>query len=101
MKLLSVNVGRAEQGISTGETGINKLPVHGSVAVSGAGLEGDVVCDTKHHGGPDQAVYVYGAPDYDWWMEALGRDLSYGAFGENLTIGGLESAGIRIGDRLE
>jgi MOSC domain-containing protein YiiM len=45
-------------------------------------------------------VYVYGTPDYEWWACELGRELSPGTFGENLTVSGLESAALDIGDRL-
>lgn len=104
MQLLSVNVGRERtiwDGETSGKTGIYKLPADGPVRVTSLGLEGDAVCDAKHHGGPDQAVYVYGAPDYAWWSEALGQELPPGTFGENLTISALESAGLRVGDRLQ
>lgn len=102
MLLLSVNIGEERVvGKTRGskKSGICKRSVRESVWVSSAGLSGDRICDTKHHGGVDQAVYVYGAPDYDWWSEELDRDLSPGTFGENLTISGLESARMRIGDR--
>lgn len=103
MIILSVNIGR-ETAIQTARssrlTGIYKLPVSEPARVTSLGLEGDAVCDTKHHGGVDQAVYVFGAPDYAWWSNELGRDLSPGTFGENLTFSGLESAGWAIGDRL-
>ena len=65
------------------------------------GLESDTICDTENHGGVDQAVYVYGVPDYDWWAEALAKPLQPGTFGENLTVSDLESAGLQVGDRLE
>ena len=35
-----------------------------AVEVMPLGLADDAVVDVKHHGGHDQAVYVYGAPDY-------------------------------------
>ena len=54
----------------------------------------------KHHGGPDQAVYVYGTVDYDWWSKELGKQLAPGTFGDNLTISELESAQFNIGDSL-
>lgn len=63
-------------------------------------MEGDAVVSTKHHGGPDPAVYVYGGADYAWWAERLSREVAPGTFGENLTISGLESATCNIGDRL-
>ena len=44
------------------------------------------IASKKHHGGPDQAVYVYGEHDYAWWSEQLGRPLEPGTFGENLTV---------------
>ncbi|MCX7802971.1 MAG: MOSC domain-containing protein, partial [Meiothermus ruber] len=53
----------------------------------------------EHHGGPDQAVYVYSAQDYDWWMEQLGEALLPGTFGENLTFSSFGAEPVRIGDR--
>ncbi len=64
------------------------------------GLEGDFIANQKHHGGPDQAVYIYGQADYDFWAEALGQPVEPGLFGENLTISGLESGNFNIGDYL-
>ena len=103
MKVISVNIGRArriETAKSTDLTGIFKTPADGPVRVTALGLEGDAVCDTKNHGGVDQAVYVYGIPDYAWWSAELGRELPPGTFGENVTIDGLVSASLVIGDRL-
>jgi MOSC domain-containing protein YiiM len=104
MKLLSVNLGveRAMPGVKeTGKTGIYKLPVTSPVQVLALGLPGDVICDVKHHGGVDQAVYVYGAGDYAWWSRELGYEVQAGTFGENLTISELESGPVRIGDRFQ
>ncbi|MEO7838477.1 MAG: MOSC domain-containing protein, partial [Anaerolineales bacterium] len=81
-------------------TGIFKLPTDKSVRVTKLGLEGDVIVSKKHHGGPDQAVYVYGAADYAWWANELGKEISPGTFGENLTISELESASFNVGDML-
>jgi len=103
MQLISINLGQQrEQQVGTRleTTGIYKIPTRGPVHVTPLGLQADFVCDQKHHGGPDQAVYVYGEPDYAWWSQELGRELSPGTFGENLTISGLESAAFSIGDRL-
>ena len=104
MQLFSVNVGSEEpieNAGKSGRTGIHKRPVDTPVEVTSGGLAGDTISDTKNHGGVDQAVYVYGVPDYDWWSEELGYELSPGIFGENLTIADLESATMGIGDRLE
>lgn len=101
LRILSVNVGKPE--IIPGHkapTGIVKRPVTGPVAIGPYGLAGDAIMDKKHHGGLDQAVYLYGQPDYDVFAHDLGRELPPGLFGENLTIAGLESAAINIGDRL-
>ena len=102
MHLLSVNVG-IETPIAgagkSGKTGIFKRGVDGPVALTPLGLAGDTIGDTENHGGVDQAVYVYGAPDYAWWSKELGRELPPGTFGENLTVSGLRSAECYIGDR--
>lgn len=103
MRLLSVNAGRGRaipRPRKPAKTGIHKRPVSGTVRVTAEGVEGDEILDTKNHGGVDQAVYLYGAPDYEWWEEALERELPPGIFGENLTISDLRSADARIGDRL-
>jgi len=101
MKVTSVNIGRPERiaGYKR-KTGIVKRPAQEAVEIGPLGLAGDAVLDTKNHGGPDQAVYIYGQPDYDFWAGELGRDLPPGLFGENLTIDGLESRKMLIGDRL-
>ena len=93
----------------TGATGIFKVPVDAPVRVevprpknSGpgqSGLIGDVICDIKHHGGPDQAVYAYAREDLDWWEQQLGRELPDGMFGENLTTEGLNLTDAVIGER--
>jgi MOSC domain-containing protein YiiM len=103
MRVLSVNVGAAEPikfAKTSGQTGIFKRPAPGPVQVAALGLAGDVICDIENHGGLDQAVYVYGEPDYAWWSKELGRELGPGTFGENITIAGLESARLSVGDRL-
>lgn len=82
------------------KTGIFKIPTQEAVRVTKLGLEGDVVVSKKHHGGPDQAVYIYGGADYAWWSGELGADLAPGAFGENLTVSDLESAAFNVGDLL-
>ena len=82
-------------------TGIFKEPVTGPVRAAGINLDGDRQADLSVHGGPDKAVYVYPAEHYPYWQEELGRKLSWGVFGENLTVEGapLESE-VGIGARL-
>jgi MOSC domain-containing protein YiiM len=103
MKLISINIGH-EQTLQRKDrlekTGIFKLPVDQPVNVTKLGLKKDVIVSKKHHGGPDQAIYIYGEPDYQWWSGELGKELFPGTFGENLTISGLESATFNIGDML-
>jgi MOSC domain-containing protein YiiM len=98
--LQSVNVGqpRPIPG-ARAETGIYKESVEGEVTIMKRGLDGDAVMDRKHHGGVDQAVYVYFADDYRWWAEQLGHELPPGTMGENLTIAGVEGRSVAVGDR--
>lgn len=101
----SVNVGvpravRAKSGLS----GIDKRPVGGAVRVAapgagGSGLDGDSICDTENHGGPNQAVYAFAREDLDWWQGQLGRDLANGSFGENLTTRGVDVTAARLGEQ--
>ena len=92
LRIVSVNVGREEPltiGKRATTSGIHKRAVSGTVAIGPLGIGHDAVIDTKHHGGADQAVYVYRQEDYDWWRAELGRDVAPGSFGDNLTVAGL------------
>ena len=103
MNLISVNLGQErilQRKDHVERTGIFKIPTDHRVRVTKLGLEGDVIVSKKHHGGPDQAIYVYGTADYEWWAQQLGKEISPGTFGENLTISELESAQFNIGDYL-
>jgi MOSC domain-containing protein YiiM len=103
MKLLSVNVSGPkpiERGGKSGQTGIFKESVKGSVQVGVLGLVGDSQVDSENHGGKDQAVYLYSLDDYAWWSEQLGVVLEPGTFGENLTVSALPEP-LYIGDRFE
>lgn len=98
--LVSVNIGKPEPIASkSGMTGIFKRSATGPVAIGRLGLDGDTIMDRKHHGGPDQAVYVYFADDYDWWSSELAAKMVPGTFGENLTIAGVEGRSVSVGDR--
>ncbi|MCB0000434.1 MAG: MOSC domain-containing protein [Anaerolineales bacterium] len=104
MRVLSVNVGKVraiQNGKPSGQTGIFKEPVAVPVYVTTEGLAGDAICDTENHGGVDQAVYVFGAKDYEWWANSLGQPLLPGMFGENLTISDLESGTLFVGDQFQ
>jgi MOSC domain-containing protein YiiM len=81
-----------------GRTAIDKRPADGAVQVEALGLVGDIVLDRKHHGGRDQAVYAYAAEDLAAWAATLGRDLTPGTFGENLTTEGLDVTGAVVGE---
>ncbi|QFY61913.1 MOSC domain-containing protein [Rhizobium grahamii] len=100
MKILAVCIGNAERlpGKSY-KTGIYKHPIGGSVLVDAEGLVGDAICNRKHHGGVDQAVYLEGSLTLDWWSAELGRLVEAGTFGENMVIAGLDNRIVCVGDR--
>lgn len=110
MRLRAINIGMPRTidiGAGPESTAIFKTTVDGPIQVTGDGLVGDAVGDTKHHGGPDQALYVYFGADYAHWERLLDRQLEPGVFGDNLTIGGsdarsntISSNELWVGDRL-
>lgn len=103
MELQSINIGQKQTlqiGSDSVETGIFKTPVTGAVQITGDGVGDDMIANLMAHGGPDQAVYIYGGADYAWWAMQLATELEPGTFGENLTITELESGPVGIGDRL-
>jgi MOSC domain-containing protein YiiM len=104
--VLSVNVAAPRPGPG-GVTGIDKRPSDGPVRVrapgprgSGlTGLAGDRVFAVDVHGGDDQAVYAFAREDLDVWQTELGRRLTNGVFGENLTTSGVDVTPALIGER--
>ncbi|HEY7612792.1 MAG TPA: MOSC domain-containing protein [Gemmatimonadales bacterium] len=107
MRLLSVQIGTPRTVGTPGAanrmereftSAIWKSPVVGPVRVGRLGLAGDAVFETRVHGGPDQAVLMYGAAHYPRWAQELGRPLGPGDFGENLTVEGLDEESVCIGD---
>jgi len=102
MQVLSVNTGKLEplaNAKTASLTGIYKRTLTGAVAIKTEGVGDDAIGDSRYHGGADQAVYLYGQPDYVWWEASLGQPLAPGTFGENLTLSDYESAHGVIGDR--
>ena len=102
MKLLSVNVSQPKEVSHNGErikTGIFKEPVSGRTMMRRLNLDGDGQGDLTVHGGIHKAVYVYPIEHYHYWKGELGRDdLTYGKFGENLTVEGMLEDAVHIGD---
>jgi MOSC domain-containing protein YiiM len=103
VKIVAVSVGgprQVEWRGRTVETSIFKTPVTGRVRVSRLNVEGDQQADLSVHGGFEKAVYAYPAEHYPFWRTELpGSELSWGAFGENLTTEGLLEDEVCIGDR--
>ena len=91
-------------------TGIGKVPVdqievadpgprrRGPNGEGFSGVIGDFVGSGRHHGGTDQAVYAVAREELDHWGLQLGRDLSHGMFGENITTLGLDVDASEYGD---
>ena len=103
MRVVSVNVSLG-RGVPwrgrTVRTGIFKEPVSGPVRIGRLGLQGDEQADLEVHGGPLKAVYVYPAEHYAFWRDELPEmTLTWGAFGENLTVSGISEESVRVGDR--
>jgi MOSC domain-containing protein YiiM len=99
--VISVNRGREADlliGGKPGRSAIAKRPTEDQVAVRLLGLDGDEQADKENHGGVEQALYAYAREDLDWWTERLGRELSNGIFGENLTTAGIDVSAALIGE---
>jgi MOSC domain-containing protein YiiM len=103
MRVRSLNVARPRLVAWKGQTfstGIFKQPVQGQVMMRRLDFDGDRQADLSVHGGPHKAVYAYPAEHYSFWRNELPEmELTWGAFGENLTTEGLDEATTHIGDR--
>lgn len=66
----------------------------------GSGVAGDLVGNSKHHGGAQKAVYAYAREELDHWEVELGRSFSDGYYGENLTTEGIDLEALRVNQRV-
>ena len=81
------------------ESAIVKSRVTGPIAVHSERLNGDQQADRVHHGGPDKAILVYSRSHFDAWQAEFPEwSVSGGAFGENLTVDGIDESDVCIGD---
>ena len=106
INILSLNVlGKAELLVSdhqSARSAYRKLPIEtDSIELGMTCFAGDMVQDTKHHGGNDKAICCYNTDHFKKWKDELGIDLRPGAFGENLSLEGenAEEQHVYIGDR--
>lgn len=98
-EVLSTNVAvsQPDPGGADRVSGIDKRP-QPSIEVfapgpnygDGSGVRGDVIGDSKHHGGAQKAVYAFAREELNYWEQELGKSLPNGSFGENLTTAGVD-----------
>jgi len=103
-QIVSLNVGMPKPASYRNKeimTGIYKQPIDGPVWLSNVNFAGDAQGDLINHGGKEKAVCVYACEHYDYWEKELGKPLSFGAFGENLTTRGLLETDVYIGDQFK
>ncbi len=117
MKIVAVSIGKVAplNNASFPNTkrlysGIDKQPISSPletkrVFVDVLGVQGDERFERSLHGGVDQALYAYPMEHYDFWQQLMlsykkiQPTLSYGVFGENLTVKGFDESQVFIGDR--
>lgn len=108
IQINSINIlGKAELLVSDHQkamTAFRKISIETEgINLDYTGFVGDIVKNTKHHGGNDKAICCYNSDHFLKWKNELGFDLEQGAFGENLTLFG-ENAHekyVYIGDRYQ
>ena len=105
MKVVSVNIGEKKTVIWNNkpvETGIFKYSVNHSIFLGKEDVKDDHVIDRKYHGGVDKACYIYSNDHYKFWKNKYpNSDMQHGAFGENITIEGLDESKILIGSQYQ
>jgi MOSC domain-containing protein YiiM len=108
IQITSINIlGRAELLISDHQkamTAFRKVRIESAgINLTHTGFVGDMVKNTKHHGGNDKAICCYNSDHFEKWRNELGFDLEQGAFGENLTLSGenAHESRVYIGNRYQ
>jgi MOSC domain-containing protein YiiM len=81
--------------VNASNGGVPKHAIPGAI-VDGGGLAGDRQRDRKHHGRPFQALCLWSS-DVIAGLAADGHPIAAGSAGENVTISGVDWAGLRAG----
>ena len=103
IKLVSLNITLPEK-ISLNDggrkviTGFFKKPINEKIFLDELGFRGDGVGNTRIHGGKDLAICAYFVDHFPHWKAELNREMKPGAFGENLSLAGINETQINIGD---
>lgn len=108
IQITSINIlGKAELLIAdhqSGSSAYRKIPLsEDQIELGMTGFVGDMVNDTKNHGGNDKAICCYNSDHLLRWESELGFKLGSVAFGENLTLCGTNAneEHVYIGDRYQ
>lgn len=108
IQIISINIlGKGELLIAdhqSGSSAYNKQPIsEDQLELGMTGFKGDIVNDTKNHGGNDKAICCYNSDHLLRWESELGFKLGNVAFGENLTLRGTNAneEHVYIGDRYQ
>lgn len=80
-------------------TGIYKTPTKNSIFLDTETVKDDEVSDRKVHGGEFKACYLFSEDHYSYWKQLYPNlNWTFGMFGENLTIKGMDEKLINVGD---
>jgi MOSC domain-containing protein YiiM len=105
MKVISTNIGESttiEWNGKKVQTGIYKHQVNEPIYLGTEDVKNDNVMDRRYHGGVDKACYLYSADHFEFWKKLYPElELTWGMFGENLTVEGLYETQINIGDTFQ
>lgn len=96
--LLTGKIVTVEEENRSFQTGYFKESTDYQLWLGETGIQGDFQADKKFHGGPEKALLAYGMSSYTMWQEKYGLELGYGAFGENISISGLDEENVCLGD---
>ena len=103
IKIISINIALPEL-VTFGSskkkhrTGIYKKSIKEKIFLDKTGFQGDGVGDSRFHGGEDLAVCCYFTDHFSFWENELDRKIGPGAFGENLSLAGINENHIYVGD---
>lgn len=99
-KLVYLSKGKPQEKMVNGiefRSGIWKMQAE-EIMVHTAQIEDDQVENPQYHGGPDRVVCAYPYEHYAHWEKEFGQPLSNAAFGENITVTGMQEDQVCIGD---
>lgn len=99
--IISLNIGQPEEMFWDGKSVVSSMhrkPISGGLIVHKDHIDGDGFKNASVHGTIDSVIYLMGQDALEEYAKLLGKNVSAGEAGENVTLDALDERAVAVGD---